>query len=1053
VLGVTGYEKEREKMGKMIFKIVLISLVFMGTGAFAKTKVALIGDSKKTNQVADLVLAKMSDNDKLEFLERSAIEKVLKEHKLQDSGLSSKQIPVIAKFLHADVFAVLSSAQINKKVVPSSLRVFDARNGFCLIDTALPSEIDKCANFVSTKLKNAVKILANPQSLKFVSILAVRNVGAPKKYKRQMAHIAIELERRLIAMPDVAVLERSELGLVNKERKISNKLFKLASSGYLLDLEFTPASSVNKVDLKIYILNALGKELTSFNFPDCLKTKPQQIIKALAKYLKSSPPQQIASNREEAKRFFQEYKHDTSDTAKNKLETAIALAPDNPKYLHELANYFQSSMNIRSYREGMQQRFMNALAKARRSMQICDEIKILFPNYDSGRRIPLYNVACFNTLSNLNCYYGLTDEQKAETQKFLKEFRPKSLRELRNSYKQFDLSDGINSFEELSWYNWYITYSCQTFWYLDFENYVSASYAKAFEHLKFTKSAILKNPDLMKNKIKKHIGFPAFFTGVMSYPSRELAYLMEDKIKNSHELIKLAKSHPLKGAQEYGYLLDLYRKLLVNNYDQKKFTSDLRVYLAKGFSPPSIIFRPILPRNHWNLLDVARREELAFKAKHGKAASGEMLMHRLRSAKDPAALADIIIDNADLVKKLRAKCVRSNFKNHYLKFAKELMKGLKGKEAKKCLKAINILNDPLLFEQLKTPKDFGLIGHKRNMLANAREYNGKIYLLFIGRFSRTSIFAKIFCFEPLKNKLSKIIQKNNIPMNRGSLFNRKLAFYIRDKYFLISNTEQILCIPRNGGAHSVIKDIPGKQIRDIVMFKNRIFAFAGRENRNGRVFAKETILFSCLPDGSDRRIHISTLRRDKKNFFDKQKPFIVSNLFVDKKNQRLLFVCRKPIGGLWEFDPFSGKYKNHIDFSTSYSSWGTKLKDKLYVTGGSNNSDYYIFDLISNKVDFIFYKWKSTRHLKQKPKFYANIMINSAVFFAREDQLWCGSWGINFISLNKKKIHLQYVFNLQGNRNGSVFPYPDGRSVWTVFRNSIYKITAPKKKKKELAIK
>ena len=223
--------------------LLFLFLIFMGAGTFAQNKIALIGDSEKTNQVADMVLAEMADKDDLEFLERSAIEKVLEEHKLQKSGLSSKQIPVIAKILHTDIFAILSSAQINKKTIPSSLRIFDARNGFCLIDTALPTEMQKCTAFIRNKLEN----LPSPKSFKFVSILAVRNVGAPAKYKRQMVHIAMDVERRLIAMPDLAVLERSELGLVNKERKISKKLFKLTPSAYLLDFEFAPAGSVDKL--------------------------------------------------------------------------------------------------------------------------------------------------------------------------------------------------------------------------------------------------------------------------------------------------------------------------------------------------------------------------------------------------------------------------------------------------------------------------------------------------------------------------------------------------------------------------------------------------------------------------------------------------------------------------------------------------------------------------------------------------------------------------------------------------------------------------------------
>jgi len=362
-----------KKEERMIFRIFCISIIFAGAGAFAKTKIALIGDSEQTNQVADMVLAKLANNDKLEFLERSAIEQVLKEHKLQGSGLNSKQIPLIANVLHADVFAVLSSAQVKNKTVPSSLRIFDARNGFCLLDTALPAKAEKCADFVNAKLKSAVKILSDPKSLKFVSILAVRNAGAPEKYKRQMANTAMEVERRLIAMPDVAVLERSELGLVNKERKITGKSFKLAPSAYLLDFEFSPASSADKVDLKVYVLNVSGKELTSFKFPDCLKTPPQQIIKVLAKYLKTSPPLQLSDNKEEARRFWAEYKYAARagkyDTAEYKLETVIALVPDSPVYRHEMAKYVVLKAKNWPRNLSRDKRYMEVVAAAERAIR------------------------------------------------------------------------------------------------------------------------------------------------------------------------------------------------------------------------------------------------------------------------------------------------------------------------------------------------------------------------------------------------------------------------------------------------------------------------------------------------------------------------------------------------------------------------------------------------------------------------------------------------------------------------------------------------------------
>lgn len=570
----------------MIFRLFCISIIFAGAGALAKTQIALIGDSKETRQVADMVLAKLANNDKLEFLERSAIEKVLKEHKLQGSGLNSKQIPLIANVLHADVFVVLSSAQVKNKTVPSSLRIFDARNGFCLVDAALPTGIEKCADFINAKLNNAVKTLADPKSLKFVSILAVRNAGAPEKYKRQMANIAMEVERRLIAMPDVAVLERSELGLVNKERKITSKSFKLASSAYLLDLEFSPTSSADKVDLKIYVLDASGKELTSFKFPDCVKTKPEQIIKVLAKYLKTSLPLQVADNKEEAKRFWAEYKFfrqaDLYSIAKHKLEAAVALFPDNPDYLYELAE-FSGYFSLKYYRScpvNKSERFMFLLQKIKDAIQIYDEHKARFPNYKKclyrisgiGRmRYIIFNGTIFN------------EEQVEETRKVMRELRSKAFPEWRRFGWKADLSTGFASVKEFEKGFRWLYRGCNLEWFLNYRDYYDYDYHRTIEVLKATRVFLQKHPELI-NKQGRDLR-PWLFFFVWG-PARENFQEWERYIKNSQSLVEEAKKHPDKEVQDYGRHLKFYQKIAMDNYNPEKFRRDLRKYLIANKTLP-----------------------------------------------------------------------------------------------------------------------------------------------------------------------------------------------------------------------------------------------------------------------------------------------------------------------------------------------------------------------------------------------------------------------------------------------------------------------------------
>jgi len=264
---------------------------------------------------------------------------------------------------------------------------------------------------------------------------------------------------------------------------------------------------------------------------------------------------------------------------------------------------------------------------------------------------------------------------------------------------------------------------------------------------------------------------------------------------------------------------------------------------------------------------------------------------------------------------------------------------------------------------------------------------------------------------------------------------KKLKFYVGKNYFLVFIKDQIICIPRNGDSHFIIKDIPGDEVMAMTMFNGRIFAFSGKvTTRSYSQHIQETILFSCKPDGSDRKIHISTLRRTKQTLFDKQKPFIVSGLFADEKKHRLLFSCMGPVGGLWEFYPSTGKYKNYIDFYRSYYSWSMKYKDKLYVT---DKNKYYIFDLKSNRSDFIFYKFKSTKHLKQKPQFTGQWLHIHPPFFVRNKKLWYGGYRIGFISLDKQ-VEDHYIFDMRG---GDILPLPDGHSVLSYSNDWFYKIT------------
>lgn len=72
-------------MRKMILLFILLS-GFVAVITAAELKIALIGDSPVAQKAADLALTTLSKEKDIALLERGAIDKLLREHKLTRSG-------------------------------------------------------------------------------------------------------------------------------------------------------------------------------------------------------------------------------------------------------------------------------------------------------------------------------------------------------------------------------------------------------------------------------------------------------------------------------------------------------------------------------------------------------------------------------------------------------------------------------------------------------------------------------------------------------------------------------------------------------------------------------------------------------------------------------------------------------------------------------------------------------------------------------------------------------------------------------------------------------
>jgi hypothetical protein len=1035
-------------MKRMILFFVLLVNCFNIILA-VESKIAIVGDSPQADKVAALVLTKLSAKDNIVILERGEIDKLLKEQKLSRSGMTAAQLAGFARIAHVDISAVINSAKYGEKNVVSSLLVFDAKSGFKLRDIRLEGKLEDNVKTTSQAVEAILAQLRDSQKLNYVAVLSVRNAGVPSKYKYKLENIAEEVQRRLVASPKVAVLERSRLGLVNKERKLNGKQYHLLSSAYLLDFEFSQGSSANIVNLKLYIMSTDGKVLKKYEYLNCLKT-PDKTVSLLLKninvLLKNiSITTEIPSNKQEAIRYFTEYSFYKQlkkyETAKNKLESAIALAPNNIKYLVE----YQTAI-------------VNAAAHGRRvsrEERLKEYVKAGYAIISNGDLIhdlaPDNREWIFNQHALFEKIYRLCEWQDRKREldlisykqlrladRMLDKLRPKALEESKRLWLKFDLRDGINSPIELKNYAAYLEVSIRPYYYCDFNKMLRRYFENIVLLVNAYKTYNQKHPPEKIN--------PLPLTSPHASSDFLDALVLQFKSEAAQKAINAYKNYPGNSLKCYGLLLEFYRKCALGGFEKNDFSKNVDWLFAQY--DKNIVQSPMLILTVANLkpelFKIYRQKRRQFIAGRTSRDSWESIHGKLSSTEDIESIAQIIIKHKNILQKWR----RANNKDNRIdirempasvirKMGIRLTHTLTSRDFrgnKQLLwQALEALNSPLKVSLVKN------IHRIRNsIIENARLYKQKVYFL-----SKHNLDAEIHVFDLNSGKVKKIGKYKKVFSDRyyiKRLSHALLPFYVNDNFFIIGGVEKITLISRHDSKVSYIDSLPALYVHALTIFNKRIYAFVGD-------FQKVNILFSCKVDGSSRKVHISTLRRDKQNIFDKQKYFYESGLFADDKHQRIMFAAGSKVAGLWEFYPGTGKFNKVISYYDTYSVNTTRLNSMIYLAANGNYSNYYIFNMNDNSLDFAYFNDhpQRTKRFKNKPR-YAEWLNLNPPFYVNANDLWAGGYGVAFVDLKTGNgMYSIYGIERGMGREASIlfFPCPDGRSVYAFNRNSIYRITPP----------
>lgn len=1036
-----------------LLRLVLLWVCFIGSSfmlAADDMKIAFIGDSKEAEALADIVLVTMSQEKGVSVFERQEIDKILKEHKLQKGGLTSNEVILLSKFVHVDFFILINSVK-DKTVTPSGVMIFDAETGARLLDRAIPSQNPSA--FLVDEIKATLKNSDDKTSRKLISVLSVRNAGVPSKYNYQLANIAAETERNLSASKDIAVLERANLALVNNERNLTSELYKLSPSAYLLDFEASPGDSTEKVILKVYVLNTSGMELAKFKIDDCISNPSAALKKLLAElsgFLSVSAPLQSSSPQAEAARFLKEYKYSELsgdwEAAERKIEAAVALNPNSPDYRRELAHFI--ARKAANYPKNIPagKRFPNMISSGMKMLEICNDIKEQFPDY-KGELYYSPNF-CSIFMKIIDTKNALTVEQKKEAREFADIWRPLRCEEMKKQvYWKFDLTDGINSIEELNRYKNFLVFSNQPHFYMDTAKYVEAHFENMKGIFKYGADFANKNPEIIKRLSCFDQNLKFILDDIIIFGQDEVLYaLFIEKLKNSQELIEMAKLHPVPAVKVYGHTLELIRNTILNNYDKKLFEKDLdeminTIAQVEDFKHSIDIYKSTITPLPLGYFFMSSHNEL-FKA----YAMGTIRLCRkfkrlpdigvLRCLSNNLEKNKVLADRIEYMEPEitawlkpangdeRSTACISDIKTYF-----SYLKSQLDSSDPDCQKALKILNPSdnikIMTEKFKFPSD---------KIDTSVMYDNKVYAL-----SRRD--WQIYEFDPANSSFSALTKIT--PVNALSTgLKTPIVMGIDDKYILLGGTEAIHVIERDNGKECVIKDLPAENVNAVTVMNDRIYAFVGREGPGGLQDAREVVLFSFLPDGTDRKIHISTMRSDKKTLFDKQKPFRVDSLFSDSKKKRLLFTCGIPLAGLWEFNPETDEGKRLIDFKDSSKSWGMQIGSMLYIASGLAWNLYYTFDMATDKKSFVFFRENASalKYIGAKPVAMSNIWV-APPFFTKNDQIWFSSSNVVYGELSS----IDNYVNIDGITNLThytpVFPHPDGISVLVVTSDSIYKVT------------
>ncbi len=320
-------------------RIVLIpalaSLLYVA-GTSAATQVALVSPDPSAQDALALLQAQLSSDKSLQFVERSAITKVLDEQNFAVLADPNHAV-TIGHILHVDLFAVLETGVDKKLSQPLGLVIYDAATGLRLTDLTLPQKgTESLVSVVGAALHTAEKkCSAPPDARKTLSVVTVRNTNLPRDRDSFCDALGLLLQHALISSPDILVLERQRLEYLNHERQLATSPANpLLASLITVDLDLARSPDGVALTGTALLTDTAGKVLTKLMVSVPMAqaaTLPNRLAIEIAAAVRGAVIPAMADTKLEARRFAIEaellLRHFQAGLALQAAEAAYALDP------------------------------------------------------------------------------------------------------------------------------------------------------------------------------------------------------------------------------------------------------------------------------------------------------------------------------------------------------------------------------------------------------------------------------------------------------------------------------------------------------------------------------------------------------------------------------------------------------------------------------------------------------------------------------------------------------------------------------------------------------